>query len=1129
MKKISLLDDYLSEKPQIKQIFRIMRITTFLLLCCAFCAVAGNGYSQNARVNIKKNNVQLDELLNEIENQTDYLFVYNNQVDASEKISVNSKNKQVKDVLTEVLEGTDISFTMEGTHIILSKKNSETGVSDIKQERKNVTGIVTDEGGEALPGVSITVVGSGLGTSTAFDGTFSISVPSNKSILEFKYLGYTTQNITVGDLTTMNIKMAEDMQMLDEVVVVGYGVVKKKDLTGSVSAIQGDVLASRNATQVSQALQGAIPGLMVTRDNNAPGATANVRVRGITTITEGGQNPLIIVDGMPIDNLNDVNANDIESISVLKDAASASIYGARAAAGVLLVTTKRAKADKISFDYNFEYGLEIPTAVPEYVDAVRYMQVANELRWNDAGNGTNQYPTYAQNVIENYHQLNKENPNKYPITDWVDLMMKSYAPRQSHAIKLSGGTEKARTSASIVYDHTDALYNYRTYDRITARVNNDFKFNKYLAAFVDINFKRTTDKNPSMNPIYYTRISAPIYAAQWADGRVAEGKTGANIYAQIEEGGFINNWYSQAGGQIGLNITPIEGLKITGIFSPTLNFNKTKNFQKAVSWYTADDPTVWGGYTQWGATTHLAEARNDNYRWTSQFLVNYNKTIGSHSFDLLGGFESFYAFNEDLGASRGKYTLTEYPYLTIGPQELRDNSGSAYENAYQSWFGRIMYNYKNKYLLQANIRYDGSSRFAPDYRWGAFPSISAGWAITEENFMKNQKIFDYLKFRASWGSLGNERIGNYPYQATIEFSNALLYQGAVVGSLQGAAQQKYAIENITWETTETWDVGIDANFLDSRLRFSADYYQKMTKDMLLALQIPTYMGFDNPDQNTGKMDTKGWDLELGWHDKIGEVGYNISANISDFKSIMGDLGGTEFLGEKIKIKGSEFDEWYGYKAGGIYQTQEQVNNSAKTSGSVKVGDVWYQDISGPDGTPDGKISPEYDRVLLGGSLPRYMYGMNLGLNYKNFDFGVVFQGIGKRNVKLSEMMVRPLMENWGNAPSIIEGKYFSQYNTGEQNLAAIYPRLSESNKGNNYAMSDFWMFDGKYFRLKNLTFGYTLPKTWVQKASMQNVRLYVSASDLFTINNYPKGWDPENGDSAYPITTSCIFGISVKF
>jgi TonB-linked SusC/RagA family outer membrane protein len=482
-----------------------------------------------------------------------------------------------------------------------------------------------------------------------------------------------------------------------------------------------------------------------------------------------------------------------------------------------------------------------------------------------------------------------------------------------------------------------------------------------------------------------------------------------------------------------------------------------------------------------------------------------------------------------MGASRDKYELTTFPYLNLGPLELRDNSGSAWENAYRSYFGRAMYNYKNKYFLQGNVRYDGSSRFHEDYRWGSFPSFSAGWVLTEEPFMQNIPALSFLKLRSSWGRLGNERIGNYPYQATIAFTNALFFQGSNVIAAQTAAQTRYAIQDISWETTESIDLGVDANFFNNRLRITGDYYQKTTKDMLLALEIPDYIGFDNPDQNTGTMDTKGWEAELGWNDKIGEVGYSISANISDFKSVMGDLGGTEFLGDQIKKEGSEFNEWYGYVSDGLFQTAEDLAASPKTSTSVKVGDVKYKDISGPDGVPDGIINSTYDRVLLGGSLPRYMYGANLKLDYKSFDFSMVVQGVGKINTRLEGLMVQPLMENWGAVPKILDGTSWSKYNTDAQNLAAKYPRLSQNNRGNNYAMSDYWLFNGAYLRLKNITLGYNLPTVFAQKISLQKVRVYASASDVLTFNKYPKGWDPEVSSTGYPITSSYVFGLSVTF
>jgi TonB-linked SusC/RagA family outer membrane protein len=993
-------------------------------------------------------------------------------------------------------------------------------------QQKTISGTVTDASGP-LPGANVIVKGTTTGIVTTPDGKFVLEVPQNSTALVVSFIGYVTQEVDIAGKTTVDVILQAEAIGLEEVVAIGYGTVKKSDLTGAVGTVKGEAISDRQTTMLSQALQGQTSGVMVTRNNNAPGSTATIRIRGITTI--GDSNPLIIVDGVPVDNINDINPNDVQDMSVLKDAASASIYGSRAAAGVILITTKRAKTGDVSLTYNMEFGIEKPTALPEYVDTKRYMQMTNELRWNDNNNNANEYPTYTKDVIDNYTALNAENPNKYPDTDWVGLMLNDYAPRQSHIVSITAGTKVVRTKASLVYDKTDGLFDGKSYERFTARFNNDVTISKSLSVGFDLFFKRSIAENPNIDPMYNTLISAPVYAAKWADGRVAEGKTGANIWGMTFLGGYNNGWYNQLGGKMSLDFTPFDGLKLSAIISPTLGFDKVKNFRLRVPYYAADDPTLYAGTLEGCTQTDLYETRNDNYRVTAQLLANYTKSFGSHNLNAMAGYENYYAFNENLGASRQKYELTNYPYLDLGPLELRGNNGSAYENAYRSYFGRLMYNYQNKYFLQGNIRYDGSSRFDEEYRWGTFPSFSAGWVLSEEKFMKDISWLSFLKLRGSWGSLGNERIGNYPYQATISFSNALFFQSSNVVAAQTAAQTQYAIQDISWETTESFDFGLDANFFDNRLRLTGDYYKKTTKDMLLQLEIPDYIGFDNPDQNTGKMFTTGWEAEIGWNDKIGQVGYSISGNISDFQSEMGDLGGTEFIGDQIKKEGSEFNEWYGYHSDGLFQSADDLAASAKLGNNQKVGDVKYKDISGPDGTPDGKISPEYDRQLLGGSLPRYLYGANLKLDYKNFDFSVVVQGVGYQNTRIGGLMITPLVANWGHMPKLIDGTSWSKYNTDEQNLAAKYPRLTYTNQGSNYAMSDYWLINGGYLRLKNITLGFNLPQNLTQKIHLQRVRIYGSASDIFTIDNFPKGWDPEVAQSGYPITSSYIFGLSVTF
>ena len=629
-----------------------------------------------------------------------------------------------------------------------------------------------------------------------------------------------------------------------------------------------------------------------------------------------------------------------------------------------------------------------------------------------------------------------------------------------------------------------------------------------------------------------------IYPATWNDGRIASGKSGANPYGLLTDGGKSVSHSTQIAGKGQITFKPIKDLSLSAVISPFINYQKQKAFRLA-AWYTLpDDPETIGGYLDAGslyATNKLTENRNDNWHVTSQLLANYMHNFGAHDVTLMGGFENYYMKTESLTAGRDQYELTNYPYLNIGSEDFQTNSGSGSKYTSNSFFGRLIYSYAKRYLLQANVRHDGSSRFAKNYRWGTFPSFSAGWVVSEEPFMQRAALpwLSFLKLRASWGKLGNERIGSnyYPYIALMSFGNSLFYNadGSVTSS-KTARPSVLAVEDISWETTTSTDLGVDANFFDNRLHLTFDYYWKKTTDMLLAIEIPYSMGYSNPNTNAGKMSTHGYDIDLTWQDKIGDFRYSISVNFSDYLSKIDYLNNADIISSgKIKRAGVLFNEHYGYICEGIYQTSDDVNNSAKTSSTVTVGDLKYRDISGPDGTPDGNISPEYDRVPLGNSLPRYLYGGNISASWKGVDFSMAFQGVGKQNAYLSTVQVQPLRDNYGNIPAILENKYWSPFNTDAQNANAIYPRLSNVSKSNNYATSDFWIFNGSYFRLKNITLSYTLPQAWTNAIGINKTRLYVSGSDLFCISKFPDGWDPEMGSTSYPITTSLIFGVQVNF
>lgn len=1081
---------------------------------------------------VKATDTTVKDVLSYIEKNSDYVFLYGEGVEKklSAPVEIQLKDKKMDVVLSELCRVSGLEYNISGRQVTISTS----GKSVSNAPKTKITGTILDENGDPMIGATVRLKDGSAVVSTDLNGRFSIEAANGAKLL-VTYIGYDPREVNISG-NDMTIDMNVSDNQLEEVVVIGYGTVKKKDLTGAVASVKGDELASKKTTTLSTALQGSVSGLMVRRDNNAPGASAgSMHVRGVTTI--GDSSPLIIVDGVQCDNLDYVNANDVESISVLKDAAAASIYGSKAAAGVILVTTKRGDESSLSLSYNGEFGWEIPTTQPTMVGVTRYLEMNNELLYND-NPAAGYFQLYTADQVKNWVRYNATDPDHYPITDWKGMMMKDSAPRMTHTLSLAGGNKTVRSTASFSYDDVDGLYEGRGFHRIMFRSNNDFTLNKYISASIDVNIRNAKSTSTNYSPFGDMRKMPAVYPAVWENGGYAEGKSGANPYALLREGGSSISRSTQLGGKASLTIKPIDGLSISGIVSPFMNFTKQKSFRKAVNYVLMSDPNTFGGWMEGNGsswtTNKLNETRNDNWHITSQVIANYMHSFGKHDVTLMAGYENYIMSTESLGAARDQYDLTKYPYLNIGPEDFKDNSGTGTRYTSNSFFGRILYSYDDKYLFQANVRRDGSSRFAKNYRWGTFPSFSAGWVISRENFMGggDYNALSYLKLRGSWGKLGNERIGSsyFPYMSLMTFGNAFFYENGQVVSDKTAALRLLAVEDISWETTTSTDLGIDAYFLNSRLRFTADYYWKKTTDMLLAIQIPWSMGYSDPNTNAGKMATHGYDLELSWNDRVGDFHYGISVNLSDFISKIDYLNNSDIIsGGKVKRAGELFNAWYGYICDGIYQTQEEVNNSARLNNTVTVGDLKYRDISGPNGVPDGVISSEYDRVPLGNSLPRFQYGGTINLGWKGIDMSIAFQGIGKQNAYLDRAMVEPLRDNYGNIPAIIDGNYWSVFNTEAENLAAKYPRLTNTTKNNNYATSDFWIFNGRYFRLKNVTLGYTLPGEWTKKACIQKARVYFSASDLFSIDNYPKGWDPEMGVSAYPITTSLIVGLNLKF
>ncbi len=990
-------------------------------------------------------------------------------------------------------------------------------------QNKVVKGTVTNATTNTpLSGVSIIVAGSPAGTSTDNAGQFSLQVPSGTKSIKVSLVGYQTKTVDAGSGAPLSIILTSEVKGLDEVVVIGYGTQKKKDLTGAVSTIGAKDVGGRQTVQISEALQGSIAGVSVTRSSSAPGVGSSILIRGITTV--GNNSPLIIVDGVPVDNIDLVNPNDVESLTVLKDAASAAIYGSRGAAGVILITTKRGKSGQSSLEYNYEYGAQKPTALPKYAGVQDYFRFFNEQSINDGG-GIVTGRTDA--FINSYLDSNRVNPDKFPNTDWQKTVLTHpTAPRTQHDLVFTMGTDKLKTKASLGYQKIGALYDNYDYQRYQFRVNNDLQINSRLSANLDLFYRRTNTNAPDYNPISDSRIYPAWYDDFYDDGRYAPGKDGGNPIAEVREGSFKRQRLNEFSGRLGLQFKPLKGLSLSAMLAPTFDWDKTKTFDKPLKYYDKADPSQ---VIAFNATPKavLSEGRSEGFAINGQFLANYNKEIGAHTIDVLAGYEENYGSSETLSAIRTGFPLLDFPYLSAGTTEKMESYGGASDYGYHSFFGRLQYNFQNKYYLQGNLRNDQSSRFAKQYRNALFPSVSAGWTISEESFMKNINWLSFLKLRGSWGEAGNDRIGNYPYQATLDFTNALFYQNGVIVPQPGLGQQVYAVQDITWETTRTADAGLDAAFLKNRLTLSADYYKKTTFNILLPLDIPLYLGYDKPNQNAGTLYVKGWEIEMGWKDRIGKVNYSIAANLSDAKSRIGNLKGTQFLGDQVIREGSEYNEWFGYKTNGLFQTNPATTDPVANA-NTKAGDIRFVDISGPDGKPDGKITPD-DKVLLGGALPRYLYGGNIHADYAGFDFGLAFQGVGKKLSRLNLDVVRPFAAQFGNVPANMVGHFWSGNNTPEQNLQATYPRLSLKMTNTNYALSDYWLINGSYFRLKNITLGYTLKQNLLKKGGIQSLRFYVSANDLFSISKFPGYVDPESGNSSYPIVRTIIAGATVKF
>lgn len=1013
-------------------------------------------------------------------------------------------------------------------------------VTIMQQQNLKVSGVVTDEAGEPLIGVSVLVKGTTLGNITDLNGRFSLDVPEG-SILEISYIGYKTQSIKA-QREPMNIVLKEDAQKLDEVVVVGFGTQKKVNLTGSVSAVTGDDISKRPVANAAILLQGQIPGLRVNQGLGQPGGEGtSFRIRGQGTFSSAGSDPLILINGVP-GSMTNLDPSVIESVSVLKDAASAAIYGARAANGVILVTTKQgAVGDKVHISYHGNVGLHTPTKLYDRVtNSMEYMELAN-LAWKNSGTGKQ----YTQDQI-NLYRNNVGDP-QYPNFDWQDYMFRT-AVVQTHNLSMAGSTEKTTYNVALNFvDQPGTMrgFKYRKYNAtidLTARITNFIK----VGTYANLMYGETEQPRQGQNDAFLSTLSqAPTYMPwlpddgtgirRWTSSAYSFESHNKNMPAIIGDNAMKRDNNFDINAQLWLEINLAKGLTWYTKGAARLQSNKSKDWRGSTT-YTYDYHTGERSseLDKGGLGLSVGDGRRFYTNLYSYLKYDLSLVDNAHNFSLMVGYNQESEKYETLNAYRKDFAF-DLPVLNAGGTADWSNSGGEEEWAIQSLFGRFNYDFKERYLFEANMRYDGTSRISDENRWGVFPSFSVAWRATEEEFIKNLNLnwLNNFKLRGSWGQLGNQNIGLYPYQAMISGVDDYPFTKTSDGVIIGYQQTAYANRNIKWETTTITDIGFDLQVFDG-LSVTFDWYKKTTDDILRSSQVSSLLGLSAPTVNNGSVENKGIEVALNYANMVKGgtfrgFRYNAGVYFDRSRNKLTEFGAEEIGSYSIKREGLPYDEYYMLECIGVFADQAEINASPKQfNDNTQPGDLKYKDISGPDGKPDGVID-NYDRRTFSGRFPGFEYGINASATWKGFDLSLIGQGVADKKYYTTDWGVQPFMQ--GSSPN---KDYIKHMWTEENPYGAKHPKLywQDMGGGKNTRPNSYYLKDASFFRLKNVTLGYTLPRVWTEKANISKVRIYFSGDNLLTLTPY-KGLDPErNGDgrdAIYPQNRIYSFGLNVEF
>ncbi len=1143
-KKLKLIIPW-SNSPGVKKMLRCMKLTFVIFLVAVMQTLASVSYSQSATLSINLKNATVQTVLQRIEDQSDFYFMYSRSViDVDRTVDVQLKEVKINEVLNTLFSGTDVAYKVDGRQIVLSKKSESSELGT--QQQKTISGKVTDSSGGSLPGVSVVIKGTTKGTITDTNGDYTISNIPENAVLVFSFVGLKTYELKVGAQSILNVKMLDEAIGIDEVVAVAFGSQQKRTMTSSVTQVDSKVLKNRPINNVTSALQGQVSGVNVTQSSGKPGEGASIKIRGVGSL-QSGTDPLIVIDGIP-GTLSMVSPNDVESISVLKDASACSMYGARAANGVILVTTKHGKLGKISVSYSGYAGYQNPTELFEEADAYNYANAYNTALMYDAITRTS--PTFNEaKKVFTPTQLDDWKSGKVQSTNWRKALFDQSGFTQSHSVNVAGGLISdqvtLKNNVSFSYLQQEGNVVNTNYKRYSIRENGELKWGKFTSG-VSIGLTYSGAGEPTSaavgdlfaitNAVNRQRPVDPIKREDGEWNITATNDT-RNPVRQAYEGGISNTERYNVLANVNLGYEIMSGLSVK--FTNGINYLESgvNSFKNQLAWYNG---------TVTGPNSSTKNSSRDIH-YLQQLDMNYRKSFGKHSLAVTAGGQQEYHTYTYLMASRKNFINNASESLQLGSLEGLDNSSTDYDWGIMGVFGRINYDFDKKYLLELNFREDGSSRLSPGKNWDFFPSASAGWRISEEPFMTPLKsVLSELKLRGSYGVLGNQSIPGadnnslyYSYQSIVGAANDPNYWGPLYYVFGGALMNPMTVVQdpntaFTWERTAMQDVSLEGSLWKGLLSFNLGCFNKKTTGMLMTQKVSAVHGGKNYVANIGEMRNYGIELELGFNKSFDNgIVISTNGNVSYMNNKILDLGGKDLApsGVNKNMVGHPLNAYYMYLNNGLLTKSEFLDPAYTLMSGQKYGDQKIKDVSGADNKPDGKINA-LDKVMIDKtSTPKWLYGFNFDISYKSIGVAGMLQGAADYYKYLGGSVGYGFNSGYSTTKWTIDNSYNPL--TDENNYSTRLPRLSTTNSINNTYPSDLFLFSCSYVRLKNIQLYYNFPQELTRKLTISNAKIYFSGQNLYTLSALPKalGVDPEIGSATagYPLVKIFTLGMEITF